>query len=82
MELEGDFFRFSRPVRADRVRSRLFGPARALDVCFISARSGFQAPFKHCGCGDGHKKTWRALKTLRLERETSDEPLLCSFPSA
>lgn len=43
MELEGDFFRFSRPVRADRVRSRLFHRARALDVCFISARSGFQA---------------------------------------
>lgn len=44
MELEGDFIRFSRPVSSDRVCSRLFHPARALDVCFISARSGFQAP--------------------------------------
>lgn len=66
MELEGDFFRFSRPVRADRGRSRLFGPARALDVCFISARSGFQARFKHCGCGDGHKKNLASLQNAKV----------------
>lgn len=43
MELEGDFFGFSRPIGVDGVRGRLFHLARSFDVCFISASSNTQA---------------------------------------